>query len=86
MVGNPEDFVQLVGDVDDVGAVGLQVFDHFEQAVRSGSRPRKMFSATLISSTGESSWWIIEMPSSRAFDGDSMVTWSRPRELYQAES
>ena len=39
-----------------------------------GSRPRKMFSATDISSTGESSWWIMATPSSWALAGESMVT------------
>ena len=28
----------------------------------TGSRPRYMFSATVIAGTGDSSWWIIAMP------------------------
>ena len=40
----------------------------------SGSRPRKMFSATVICGMGESSWWIIEIPMASASCVSVMVT------------
>ena len=40
----------------------------------SGSRPRKMFSATVMCGMGESSWWIIEMPMESAWCVLAMLT------------
>ena len=48
---------------------------------RSGSRPRKMFSATVSVGTSENSWNTVAMPARRAAVGSGSATGTPPRRM-----